>query len=51
MSANGTFLTEVFFEKNSENASSQKMVESEDQWYHHKLLLKSFPMNGHVNML
>jgi hypothetical protein len=24
------------------------MVESNNQWYHQKVLLKSFPMNGHV---
>jgi hypothetical protein len=28
---------------------SPKMVESEDEWYHQEVLLKSFPMNGHVS--
>jgi hypothetical protein len=27
------------------------MGESENYWYHQKVLLKSFPMNGHVGML
>jgi hypothetical protein len=39
-----------FLEKNSENVFfPQKMCESK-KWYNQKVLLKSFPMNGHLNM-
>jgi hypothetical protein len=40
----------MFFEKDSENAFSPKMDEAKNYWHHHKALLKSLPMNGHVNM-
>jgi hypothetical protein len=37
-----------FWRKNSENAFFRpKMVESKNEWYQ-KVLLKSFPMSGHV---
>jgi NAD(P)-dependent dehydrogenase (short-subunit alcohol dehydrogenase family) len=36
-----------FFKENSENGlSSPKMVESKNQSYHQKVLLKTFPMNS-----
>jgi hypothetical protein len=39
-----------FGEKFSNCMFLQKVVESKiNEWYHQKVLLKSFPMNGHVS--
>jgi hypothetical protein len=41
-----------FFEKNSENVflSPRKWLNRKTNDYHQKVLLKSFPMNGHVSI-
>jgi hypothetical protein len=37
--------------RKEENANPlPEIVESKDEWYQQKVLLKNFPMNGHVKM-
>jgi hypothetical protein len=41
--------TDGFFRKIQKMHFSPKMDESRKKWYHQKVLLTSFPMNGHVD--
>jgi hypothetical protein len=44
------FVRTVFFLENiRKRIFPPKMIESKSEWYHQKVLGKSFPMNGHVS--
>jgi hypothetical protein len=42
--------TEGFLEKFRKWIFPLKMVQSKNYWNHQEVLLKTFPMNGHVSM-
>jgi hypothetical protein len=42
--------TDVFWEKFRKCIFPPKMIDYRNQWYHQKVLVESFPMNGHVSI-